>query len=140
MNTLKRVKPEKIDVIWSVVIPYIEMCLKKTKADADYSIEDIHNKIQNNLMQLWVSIQDNIIIGVCCTQLIRSNKRLRLELSFASSDLNTMKNWLYPNFNIMQQFAKDQNCKVITIQGRPGWIKIFKKHIQHIETVLYIEV
>ena len=118
-NVVTRVPSEDVDRIWSQVAPLLEKALDET-----YSIEDILYGLSNNRMQLFISWNNNKVESAVVTEIAQYPQSKVLRYFLAGG--NNLDNWLERIQEIIEKFAKQQNCTHLEVAGRKGWVRKLK--------------
>ena len=115
-NVITRVPSEDVEFIWSQVAPLLEKALDET-----YTIKDILYGLVNNRMQLFISWNDNKVESAVVTEIAHypQSKVLRYFLAGGTN----LENWLERIQEVIEKFAKKENCTHLEVAGRKGWVK-----------------
>jgi hypothetical protein len=118
-NVVTRVPSEDVEFIWSQVAPLLEKALDET-----YTINDIQSGLFNDRMQLFISWNNNKIESAVVTEIAQypQSKVLRYFLAGGSN----LENWLERIQEIIEKFAKKENCTHLEVAGRKGWVRKLK--------------
>jgi len=118
-NVVTRVPSEDVEFIWSQVDPLLEKALDET-----YTIEDIYKGLLNNRMQLFISWNDNKVESAVVTEIAKypQSKTLRYFLAGGTN----LENWLEKIQQVIEKFAKQENCTHLEVAGRKGWVRKLK--------------
>ncbi len=118
-NVITRVPSEDVEFIWSQVAPLLEKALDET-----YTIEDIYKGLLNNRMQLFISWNDNKVESAVVTEIAQypQSKTLRYFLAGGTN----LENWLGRIQQVIEKFAKQENCTHLEVAGRKGWVRKLK--------------
>ena len=118
-NVVTRVPSEDVEFIWSQVAPLLEKALDET-----YSIKDILYGLANDRMQLFISWHDNKVESAVVTEIAQypQSKVLRYFLAGGKN----LENWLERIQEVIEKFAKKQNCTHLEVAGRKGWVRKLK--------------
>tara|TARA_B100000963_G_C22371775_1_gene556193 strand:+ start:323 stop:724 length:402 start_codon:yes stop_codon:yes gene_type:complete len=118
-NVVTRVPSEDVDRIWSQVAPLLKKALDET-----YSIKDILYGLSNNRMQLFISWNNNKVESAVVTEIAQYPQSKVLRYFLAGG--NNLDNWLERIQEIIEKFAKQQNCTHLEVAGRKGWVRKLK--------------
>tara|TARA_Y100001951_G_C11292491_1_gene273200 strand:+ start:2113 stop:2514 length:402 start_codon:yes stop_codon:yes gene_type:complete len=118
-NVVTRVPSEDVDRIWSQIAPLLEKALDET-----YSIKDILYGLSNNRMQLFISWNNNKVESAVVTEIAQYPQSKVLRYFLAGG--NNLDNWLERIQEIIEKFAKQQNCTHLEVAGRKGWVRKLK--------------
>ncbi len=118
-NVVTRVPSEDVEFIWSQTQPLLEKALDET-----YTIEDIYKGLLNNRMQLFISWNDNKVESAVVTEIAQypQSKVLRYFLAGGTN----LENWLEKIQQVIEKFAKQENCTHLEVAGRKGWVRKLK--------------
>ena len=118
-NVVTRVPSEDVEFIWSQVAPLLEKALDET-----YTIKDILYGLANDRMQLFISWNDNKVESAVVTEIAQypQSKVLRYFLAGGTN----LENWLERIQEVIEKFAKKENCTHLEVAGRKGWVKKLK--------------
>jgi len=95
---------------------WIEDALEYSGGTHDY--EHIVAGIMRGTMQLWPAKD-----GCLVTEIISYPKKKVLNVFLGGGSMKTLLGMYEP----VEEWAKAQGCSTLTINGRPGWERIFKK-------------
>jgi hypothetical protein len=124
---LYHIRQDKIETYWEPASPYVEKALKKTGANAEYSLDDIKRSLHEGEMQLWLWVKDDEIQAVGVTEILCYPRCKILSIPFVGSEKMTVEEWFNGSVEELIEFAKHYGCKGIKGYGRFGWIKKFQK-------------
>jgi len=118
-SVVTRVPSEDVEFIWSQTQPLLEKALDET-----YTIEDIYKGLLNNRMQLFISWNDNKVESAVVTEIAQypQSKVLRYFLAGGTN----LENWLEKIQQVIEKFAKQENCTHLEVAGRKGWVRKLK--------------
>lgn len=118
-NVVTRVPSEDVEFIWSQVAPLLEKALDET-----YTIKDILYGLANDRMQLFISWNDNKVESAVVTEIAQypQSKVLRYFLAGGTN----LDNWLERIQEVIEKFAKKENCTHLEVAGRKGWVRKLK--------------
>jgi len=120
------VPTEHIEMVWPSIKEYM-----KGAADFTYgrfTEEDIKQELikKQHLQQLWVAFEDfENVYGAVVTEISQYPQIKALIMHFTGG--KQLPKWKKPMLEVLQQFARDNECNIIESYGRPGWEKVFKK-------------
>ncbi len=118
-NVVTRVPSKDVDRIWSQVAPLLEKALDET-----YSIKDILYGLDNNRMQLFISWNNKKVESAVVTEVAQYPQSKVLRYFLAGG--NNLDNWLERIQEVIEKFAKTQNCTHLEVAGRKGWVRKLK--------------
>jgi hypothetical protein len=89
-----------------------------------HTLEDLKQGVSNKDMQLWVIHVDDELTAVCITS-IHIWPRLK-ELTAIIVAGEHMDKWLKDLDQLLVEYAKHNECSVLSAHGRKGWAKHLK--------------
>jgi hypothetical protein len=116
------VPPQHVDDVWPAVAGYIQNALKYT--DGRYELEDVYAMVNNGGFLLWIAFDDERIKGSVVTQLMDYPRKRYLGCPFVTGD--DFASWKAPMLELLQRFARDNDCAGLEATARPGWSRVFK--------------
>jgi hypothetical protein len=111
-----------IDDVWPAVAGYIQNALKYT--DGRYELEDVLDQLQHHGHLLWIAFDEERIKGAVVTQIMDYPRKRYLGCPFVTGDDFT--SWKAPMFEMLQRFARDNDCVGLEATARLGWSRVFK--------------
>ena len=118
-NVVTRVPSEDVEFIWSQVSSYLAKALDET-----YAIEDIYEGLINDRMQLFISWNNDRVESAVVTEIAQYPQSKVLRYFLAGG--NNLDNWLERIQEVIEKFAKKQNCTHLEVAGRKGWVRKLK--------------
>lgn len=112
------VPKEDIFLIWQQVAPLLKPALDNT-----YDIMDIEKGLQENRFQLFISWNNKVESAVVTE--IAVYPRAKVLRYFLAGGTN-LDNWLEKIQQVIEKFAKKNNCTQVEVAGRKGWVKKLK--------------
>ena len=111
-------------MIWPHVRPFIASALKLDPVER-FRLEDVLNGLLNATLRLWISWDDEKqeIEAAGVTEIIKYPSGIS-ELRIWLVGGRNMRRWGKPFADMLEQFARDMGCAVITGGLRRGWIRI----------------
>jgi len=103
---------------WQQAIPLIEAALEYQDT---HTITDVERELANDRAQLWCGKKSALITQVEDHPL---GKKARVWL--AGGDLTELVDMLHD----VEQWAAEQKCLSVVIQGRQGWARVLKNYTQ----------
>jgi len=118
-NLVTRVPSEDVEFIWRQTSPLLIKALDET-----YNLEDIYEGLIDDRMQLFISWNNDRVESAIVTEIAKypQSKVLRYFLAGGSN----LDNWLDNLQQVVEKFAKLQNCTHIEVAGRKGWVRKLK--------------
>jgi hypothetical protein len=117
-NVCTQVPKKDLFMIWSVVAPLLEKALDDT-----YNIMDIEEGIKKERFQLFISWNNGVESAVVTE--IASYPRAKV-LRYVLAGGSNLENWLDQIQQVIEKFAKKNNCTQVEVAGRKGWVKKLK--------------
>ena len=93
-----------------------------------FSAADIKSELirRKDEQQLWVAFEnEDNYYGAVVTEVFQYPQMRALIMHFTGG--KRLPKWKKPMLEVLQKFAKENDCDVIESYGRPGWAKVFKK-------------
>lgn len=110
---------------WERCSPWIQAALDH--GGNLFDLEDVWQSIIKGLAQFWPGSSSAMV-----TEIKQFPKKRILNIWLAGGDLEDLKRMEF----YVREYAKKTQCDAITIQGRPGWQKVFP---QRLKTVTLME-
>jgi hypothetical protein len=126
---------DKIDSVWTDVLPYLRQALAYDCDD--HNEQDIYHLLRSRDLQLWVAYTNTGCYAMCITQILYLKKGKRLCLRYLAGE--EMEKWFH-FWKIIKEWAKEQGCTKCRIYGRSGWEKLLKPEFKKIYTVMEAEL
>lgn len=126
---LNRVPTDDIALIWAVVLPRIQSALSHSVGES--SPTDWLRCLLHEQAHLWIlHSEKQPLAGLVLTQFLqyKSHKTLHLVLAEAD-DFSVMS----PQWHVLEEFGKENDCIAAESWGRPGWAKMLPKAIHGFE-------
>ena len=117
-NVCSKVPKEDFPIIWAKVAPMLEKAL-----DESYDILDILDGLNENRFQLFISWNKGIESAVVTE--VASYPRAKI-LRYVLAGGTNLENWLGDIQQVIEKFAKRNNCTQLEVAGRKGWVKKLK--------------
>ena len=117
-SIITQVPKEDIFLIWQQVAPLLQPALDNT-----YDIMDIEKGLQENRFQLFISWNNKVESAVVTE--IAVYPRAKVLRYFLAGGTN-LDNWLEKIQQVIEKFAKNNNCTQVEVAGRKGWVKKLK--------------
>lgn len=118
------VDTKDIETIWPFIEGYMKQAAKYTYGR--FEAEDIKEGLLKQPQQLWIAFDDKKIYGAVVTEVTKYPRMTALTVHFlAGIEFET---WKEPMLRLVQQFGKDNGCKLIDSYGRPGWEKVWANY------------
>jgi hypothetical protein len=107
---------------WPAVAGFIENALEYT--DGRYEIDDVLEMVLGGGFLLWIAFDDERIKGAVITQMMDYPRKRFLGCPFVTGD--DFASWKKPMLEMLQRFAKDNDCAGLEATARLGWSRVFK--------------
>lgn len=121
---VSRVYTKDIETMWPLIEGYMKRAAKYTYGR--FEAEDIKEGLLKNPQQLWVAFNDKKIYGAVVTEITKYPRMTALTVHFLAGI--EFESWKEPMLKLVQQFGKDNGCKLIDSYGRPGWEKVWANY------------
>ena len=121
---VSRVDTKDIETMWPFIEGYMKKAAKYTYGR--FEAEDIKEGLLKNPQQLWVAFNDKKIYGAVVTEVTKYPRMTALTVHFLAGI--DFESWKDPMLKLVQQFGKDNGCKLIDSYGRPGWEKVWANY------------
>ena len=121
---VSRVDTKDIERMWPLIEGYMKKAAKYTYGR--FEVEDIKEGLLKNPQQLWVAFNDKKIYGAVVTEVTKYPRMTALTVHFLAGI--DFESWKDPMLKLVQQFGKDNGCKLIDSYGRPGWEKVWANY------------
>lgn len=116
------VPTEHVLDVWPAVEGYIRNALKYT--DGRYETEDVLELVRSENFLLWIAFAGGDIKGAVITQLMQYPRKRFLGCPFVTGD--DFASWKKPMLEVLQRFARDNDCVGLEATARLGWSRVFK--------------
>jgi hypothetical protein len=121
---VSRVDTKDIESMWPFIEGYMKRAAKYTYGR--FEAEDIKEGLLKQPQQLWIAFDDTKIYGAVVTEVTEYPRMKVLTVHFlAGVEFET---WKDPMLKLVQQFGKDNGCKLIDSYGRPGWERVWANY------------
>jgi len=121
---VSRVYTKDIESMWPFIEGYMKKAAKYTYGR--FEAEDIKEGLLKQPQQLWIAFDDTKIYGAVVTEVTEYPRMKVLTVHFlAGVEFET---WKDPMLRLVQQFGKDNGCKLIDSYGRPGWERVWANY------------
>jgi hypothetical protein len=116
------VPSEHVLDVWPAVADYIQNALEYTRGR--YELEDVLERVENGEFLLWIAFDGERIKGCVITDMMQYPRKKFLGCPFVTGD--EFASWKQPMFEMLQRFARDNDCEGLEATARPGWSRVFK--------------
>jgi hypothetical protein len=114
--------PEDYDFIWPLIEEYMDGAATYTYGR--FTKEDIFAELKTKQQQLWIAYEGDKVFGAVITEIMHY-PRMRTLVTHFTGGIKLPK-WKNEMLQLLQRFARDNQCNVIESYGRPGWGKVFE--------------
>ena len=116
------VPSEHVLDVWPAVTDYVQNALEYT--DGRYELEDVLEMIKDGGFLLWIAFDGEHIKGCVITHMMQYPRKKFLGCPFVTGD--EFASWKQPMFEMLQKFARDNDCEGLEATARLGWSRVFK--------------
>jgi hypothetical protein len=113
---------EHVPDVWDEVRPYLNKVTAMTHGR--YETEDVYDFVMHKGYLLWIAFDEQTIKGVVVTFFMEYPRSKYLYLLMCAGEEGD--SWKMPMLELLQRFARDNECVGLEASGRLGWAKIFK--------------
>lgn len=116
---LTPVKTEMLDDLWLVVEGWLRRAVKVAKGT--WQVEDIKKSIEDGHVVLWMVLEEDTLTPVACftTRIAQMPRARGLAIDWVGG--RRMSEWLPDLSNLLDNYARDNDCSYIEGMGRKGW-------------------
>jgi hypothetical protein len=118
------VDTKDIESVWPFIEGYMKRAAKYTYGR--FEAEDIKDGLLKEPQQLWIAFDDDKIYGAVVTEITKYPRMTALTVHFLAGI--KFETWKDPMLKLVQQFGKDNGCKLIDSYGRPGWERVWANY------------
>jgi len=116
------VPSEHVRNVWPAVADYVQNALEYTRGR--YELEDVLERVENGEFLLWIAFDGERIKGCVITDMMQYPRKKFLGCPFVTGD--EFASWKQPMFEMLQRFARDNDCEGLEATARLGWSRVFK--------------
>jgi hypothetical protein len=116
------VPADHVRKVWPAVADYVQNALEYT--DGRYELEDVLEMVEGGGFLLWIAFDGKQIRGCVITQMMQYPRKKFLGCPFVTGD--EFASWKQPMFEMLQRFARDNDCEGLEATARLGWSRVFK--------------
>lgn len=113
---------EYVKEVWPDIKEYMQGAADYTYGR--YDVDDILESITDYDHVLWIAFNEEGIKGAVVTSFVDYPRKRMLCMQFCGGVEVT--DWQAPMLELLQRWAKDNDCDGIESTGRMGWSKVFK--------------
>ena len=123
---LLRISTPYVETQWPRVRPMVKRAM--SRADAG-DFERTERELFEGLQQLWLAWNGTSIEAIAVTQLTTIGDKKYCVIVACSGSKWRFLQFLYD----LEQFAKDEGCKAMRINGRKGWQRVLDDYkVKHV--------
>jgi hypothetical protein len=121
------VPKEYFHLVWDEAKEHLRRFEKRAKGRC--TVDDIGKRILSGEQQLWIILNDDKeIIGSIVTQVWDYPRKKVAEIVACGGDSsNELNEYIFQSMSVIEDFALENYCDVIRIEGRKGWLKPLSK-------------
>lgn len=122
-----------VDQVWPGVANMIDEAYKF--AD-EIMPHDMLDQLRSGHRQLWVVWNGEAVVAAVMTRIIQLRSCRAVQVTAAGgSELGAWKDLI----TLIEDYARAEGCRKVTIEGRPGWERTFKNY-RRVRVVIEREV
>lgn len=111
-----------VDQVWPTVANLVDEAYKF--AD-EIMPHDMLDQLRSGHRQLWIVWNGEAIVAAVMTRIIQLRSCRAVQITAAGgSELEAWKDLI----TLIEDFARAEGCRKVTIEGRPGWERLFKNY------------
>jgi hypothetical protein len=130
------VQPVGVDIFWKQIEPLIKKAV--SYSGGRHTVATTKYLLKTGIMQLFIvfkSVKD--IEAVIVTQKAIYPAKTMMTVVLCGG--KNMNKWAGMGIKTIMESAKEQGCSGVEVMGRPGWRKIFSKHVKYKESYVCFE-
>lgn len=112
--------PDQASKLWDLVGPMLDKSVPYS--GGRYSLVDMFNQIMSGEQFLWLVTESDNLVAAFTTRVVSYPRFRALSCQFCGGD-NRMDEWIEQADEILHNFAKDGDCTILEMTGRPGWAR-----------------
>jgi len=120
---MRAVPIDQIPRIWPIAGPLLKKAAETT--GPRFSEMDIFDHLMDGVLALWVVIDEEEIVAALTTRIVAYNKCRALSIDWVGG--SRMREWLNPALDILEKYARDNDCKRLEGYGRKAWGRALAK-------------
>lgn len=117
------------------VLPYLDVSEGWTRGRSN--VDDILKFLFTGQMQLWVAMDKSKIYGHIITEIKQYPQCKMLTIQYCAGESQHMQFVEDKAYDILERFAKANDCAGLELIGRPGWKKHVTKRGFDVQSVMY---
>ena len=113
------IDPDDIPYIWDHIQPHLEAM--SPHSEGELEVEDFHQLLANGEMQLWLAMEDEVILAAMVSQIVSyPRKRILRIIAIGGGE---MGRWL-PFLPGLEEWALENGATALECWGRKGWLRV----------------
>ncbi len=116
------VPTEHVTDVWPAVVDHVAAALEYTYGR--YEPEDTLQELLAGTHLLWIAFEDQRIKGAVVSHILQYPRKRFLGCPIVTGE--EFSTWKTPMLDMLQRFARDNNCEGIEATARLGWARVFK--------------
>ena len=130
------VEPIGVEIFWDNIKPLIKKAV--TYSGGRHTVNSTKYLLKQGMMDLFIvfkTIKD--IEAIIVTQ--KSIYPAKTMMTVVLCGGKNMNKWAGEGIKTIMEYAKEKGCTGVEVMGRPGWRKIFNKHVKYKESYVTFE-
>ena len=130
------VEPIGVEIFWDNIKPLVKKAV--TYSGGRHTVNSTKYLLKQGMMDLFIvfkTIKD--IEAIIVTQ--KSIYPAKTMMTVVLCGGKNMNKWARLAINTINEYAKKHECSGVEVMGRPGWRKIFNKHVKYKESYVTFE-
>jgi hypothetical protein len=116
------VPTEHVTDVWPAVVDYVATALEYTHGR--YEPEDTLQELLAGTQLLWIAFEGPHIKGAVASRILQYPRKRFLDCPIVTGE--EFSTWKAPMLEVLQRFARDNDCESIEATARIGWARVFK--------------
>jgi hypothetical protein len=112
--------------VWPIAKVFVKAALDRVPSD--YTVDYVYRKLKAGRSMMSVAFKHSKLVMVLtteiCSMLEDAGTRVCVITSFSAENLDDVEQYL----PILERYAKMENCKLIRLYGRHGWLRRLRDH------------
>ena len=130
------VQPIGVEIFWDKIRPLIKKATDYS--NGRHTVDTTKYLCETGMMQLWLVFKDvKNIEAIITTQKVTYPAKTMLTVVLCGG--KNMNKWAGEGIKTIMEHAKQNDCTGVEVMGRPGWRKIFNKHVKYKESYVTFE-
>ena len=130
------VEPIGVEIFWDNIKPLVKKAV--TYSGGRHTVNSTKYLLKQGMMDLFIvfkTIKD--IEAIIVTQ--KSVYPAKTMMTVVLCGGKNMNKWAGEGIKTIMEHAKQNDCTGVEVMGRPGWRKIFNKHVKYKESYVTFE-